>query len=153
MLGGLLVAIAELVMGVRPALVERYSWSLVAETGGAGRWDQWQYLISELSFRDWLFGASFDVGREAEGWAVMAMHIGLVGMALLTAAVVALTRTRRGWRVGLVVLLVGAIFDSSFRLFPTWFLPAAMMAVAEFPAGWSRPGSGSELGVLVEPHG
>jgi len=127
----MIVLIGVIVLQVQPGLAQRYSIADLTATGGAGRSDMWRSYSALMSPSDYIFGLpDFLI---VEGWLGILMQIGVVGVGLLIAAVLLLSRGRRDLLLPLGVLLIGAVVDSSYRLFPTWFLLAAMAAAYPFP--------------------
>ena len=119
---GLVVA---LILATQPGLLGRYSLDLLLSTGGAGRASQWAGFLSQLSLSEFLFGTSTRL--LSEGWVGIVMQIGAFGLLLLVLTVVTLVKGIRAWGAALVVLLVGAAVDSTYVVFPTWFIPAAYL--------------------------
>jgi len=130
----------SLILQVEPRLAARYSLEQLSATGGAGRTDAWALAIDHMSISDWLFGAGEYLPIEG-GVGLIRMH-GLVGVLLLVGVVVGATRNRPQWRIPLLAVALGAAIDSSYSLFPTWFLPAAAAAcpvVANFTHPYPGP--------------
>lgn len=151
---GALVGIGVVYVGVlqwAPGLAERYSFDQLIATGGAGRADIWRLALAQTGLSDWLFGA--DEYLPVEGGVGMILTHGLVGVLLLVGVVIGATRVRRDWRLPLLALGVAAVIDSSFALFPTWFLPAAAAAcplLARAPASRRPDGAGTDEGRPVD---
>jgi len=124
------VGALALVVAIQPGLVERYSIDSITESGGAGRASQWAARLAPLSPSEILFGTSERI--LAEGWVGFILQIGLVGIVFLVLAAIALLRVKRDWIVPFLVLAIGALVDSSYQLFPTWFIPAAMTSAGVF---------------------
>ncbi|KDA05870.1 hypothetical protein DC31_13985 [Microbacterium sp. CH12i] len=127
----LVVAVGAVVVAgvliLEPDLAARYTIDSVLASGGSGRSAIWAQYLATMTPADFLFGT----GSRAvvpDGWVGVVMQLGFVGTGLLVAAVVALMKRRPEWRIALVVLLTGAVIDSSYLTFPTWFIPAALMA-------------------------
>lgn len=118
-----LLGVAFVVIRVQPGLAERYSLDNLLASGGAGRSDMWQRAIATHPLVHFVLGAPID--PQVEGGVGMLLRIGLVGVALLVACVAVLLRRMPTLRLPALVLLVGAVLDSSYLLFPTWFLLAA----------------------------
>lgn len=125
------------VLALQPGLVARYSIEDLAETGGAGRSQMWAAEMARLTPVEVLFGS--DERRLSEGWVGIILQIGVVGVVLLAAAVILMLRSKPDWRVPFLVLAVGAVVDSSFQTFPTWFIPAAMTAASVMPRNDEKP--------------
>lgn len=109
-----------------PALAERYSVDGAVRSGAAGRTDIWARALDSMSLGDWLLGTP--VFRADEGGAGLFQQHGIVGLALIVIVVVGATGVRREWRLPFAVLAVAALIDTSYALFPTWFIPAALAA-------------------------
>lgn len=124
------VGALAVVVAIQPGLVERYSIDSITESGGAGRASQWAARLAPLTPSEVLFGTSERI--LAEGWVGFILQIGLVGVVLLLLATVALLRVKRDWAIPFLVLAIGALVDSSYQLFPTWFIPAAMTSAGVF---------------------
>lgn len=122
----LLGVVAVTVVALQPGLVDRYSIDDVIDSGGSGRSAMWALGLATHPASDFWIGARVDPG--IEGWLGMLLRIGWVGVLLLAAVVSALCRGRKQLTLPLIVLTVGAIIDSSYLLFPTWFLFAALAA-------------------------
>ncbi len=122
----LIAVVVAVVLVVQPGLVERYSIANVTASRGAGRFDSWGTIANELSVVDYLIGTWGY--RTGEGWPGVVMQLGLIGGVLLGWLVWSLTTQRTFLRIGLVALLTAMIVDSSYQLFPTWFLVAALAA-------------------------
>ncbi len=117
------------ILALQPGLVQRYSISSLAETGGAGRAEKWNAAIASFTNSDWFFGV--DRRSPVEGWPGIIMELGLLGIVLLLACYVQLCQQRREyWIVGMV-LATGALIDSAYLLFPTLFIPAALMSTRD----------------------
>ncbi|PZO60585.1 MAG: hypothetical protein DI639_03750 [Leifsonia xyli] len=117
-------AVAAAIVTLQPGLVDRYSIDDVLDSGGAGRTEMWRAALATTPLGDYWLGAPTDPGLE--GWLGLVLRLGLLGIALLVAIVAVLVRGRTELRLPLLVLAVGAILDSSYLLFPTWFLFAAV---------------------------
>lgn len=129
---GAVVGALAIVIALQPGLVERYSIDSITQSGGAGRASQWAARLAPLTPTEVLLGTSQRI--LAEGWVGFILQIGLVGIVFLILAVAALLRVKRDWFVPFLVLAVGAVVDSSYQLFPTWFIPAAMTSAGVFSA-------------------
>ncbi len=125
-IAALLGVVASVVIALQPGLVDRYSIADVIDSGGAGRSAMWTMGLATHPAYDFLVGAPVDPG--IEGWLGMLLRIGWVGVALLGIVVAALCRGRKQLALPLVVLVIGAVIDSSYLLFPTWFIFAALAA-------------------------
>lgn len=112
------------VLSIQPGLIERYSLDNLQSSGGGGRLRIWSSALSTMDFWDVVFGTGRY--RLAEGGVGMIQQIGLVGIGLLIVFVFLVTKQRREWRFIYLMLLLAGILDSSYTLFPTWFLPAAL---------------------------
>lgn len=115
------------VFTLRPGLAQRYTVDSVISSGGSGRTRIWADYLAQMRPGDFVFGMS-DILGIPDGWVGVVIQIGYVGAVLLAIAVFALTRVRREWGLVLVVLVIGALIDSTYITFPTWFLPAALFA-------------------------
>lgn len=115
-----------MVLSIQPGLIERYSIDNLQASGGGGRLRIWETALEQMDFWDVLFGTG--VYRTSEGGVGMIQQIGLVGIGLLIIYVTMVTKHRPEWRFIYLMLLVAGALDSSYTLFPTWFLPAAMAA-------------------------
>jgi hypothetical protein len=127
-----IVAIALLAAGavlvLEPDLARRYTVDAVISSGGSGRSAIWATYLSAMTPTDLLLGADTRAGVP-DGWVGVLLQIGILGVLLLIAAVVTMMKRRPEWRLILVVLFIGAVIDSSYVTFPTWFIPAALVAV------------------------
>jgi hypothetical protein len=127
------------VLAVEPKLAERYSYGALASTGGAGRSSAWSDALSQMHIIDYFVGVN-PWRPFIDGWVGVIMQIGICGVVLLTAVILSF-RPDPVSRVGLVVLGVGAVFDGSNTLFPTWFIPAVLLGLERSLASdqWSTP--------------
>lgn len=125
------VAVAVAAVALQPGLLDRYSVDDVLDSGGAGRTEMWRLALAATPGEDYWIGAPIDPGLE--GWLGFVLRIGFVGTVLLVAVVAVLVRDRREMWLPILVLVVGAILDSSYLLFPTWFLFAALSARSSEP--------------------
>lgn len=144
----LLVSVAAVVIALQPGLVDRYSVKDVIDSGGSGRSAMWAYGLAVHPLSDFWVGARVDPG--IEGWLGMLLRVGWVGVFLIIAVVAVLCRGRKQLALPLVVLTVGAIIDSSYLLFPTWFIFAAL--AAGVPVERETPPS-SETGEVTDEGG
>ncbi|MCY0905465.1 hypothetical protein [Arthrobacter sp. H14-L1] len=135
-------AAVVVVIGLQPGLFARYSVNDIASTGGAGRSTMWDLAESQMSELEFAFGTS--TYRLTEGWLGIVMQIGILGIALLCVAVVLVARKRPAMKLPLLVLVAGAIIDSTYQVFPTWFLVAAL-AAAEPYGGSKREEAGVHM--------
>jgi hypothetical protein len=124
---GLGAFIVAAVLSIEPELARRYTIDSIVASGGSGRVGIWERTLATMRPTDFLFGSDSRAVLP-DGWVGIIIQLGLVGTALLAAAVVTLMLRRPEWRVTVLVLLIGAVVDSSYWTFPTWFIPAAMMA-------------------------
>ena len=139
-------AAASAVFALQPTLAQRYTLDAVLQSGGSGRVTIWQQSVGQMTTTDFIVG----MGSRAvvpDGWIGLVIQLGIVGCALLVAAVVALTSMRREWWLILVVLLIGALIDSSYVTFPTWFIPAALLSARLTP----RPQAAVVPSVELDP--
>lgn len=120
----LVVFAAVVVVALQPGLLSRYSIDDLLDSGGAGRSQMWRTALRDTPLHDYWIGAATD--PNIEGWLGMLLRIGVVGVALLALVVFLLLRERRYMGLAIVVLGIGAVLDSSYLLFPTWFLFAAL---------------------------
>lgn len=136
---GLLGIAVAVVIQVQPGLVYRNSLDAVTSTGGAGRIAMWARALNEMSVIELLFGTSRTT--LVEGWLGIIMQLGIAGLALLAVSMMLLVRRRRALWLPWLVLAIGALLDSSYLLFPTWFLFAALSADGNGPGegGTSTP--------------
>jgi len=142
------VAIATVLVILQPALVRRYSFDLAFSDGGSGRTTLWAEALRHLSPLEILFG--MNVWQfQTEGWVGAIQQLGLVPLLVLCGIAVALSRRRFEKNVVLAVLLVGLIIDSSYLLFPTWFIPSLLVAGSAGVATSSSRKTGSTE--LIEP--
>lgn len=111
---------------VQPGLVRRFSVETLTSSGGSGRVDTWSDYLGSLGWQQLLLGSRDRV--IPEGWPALVNELGLVGLALLVVAYATLLRRRADFRVVLLALAAAAVVDSTFLLFPTWFLPAILTA-------------------------
>lgn len=136
------LALFVLLFSIQPGLAERYSLANVINSGGAGRATIWATAVNEISAFEIFVGT--DKFVSAEGWAGGVQQLGLVGITLLLAFVILRTRHLAASPFIIAFLGICAILDSSYVLFPTWFIPAAMAATPVFLE------ESSEL--LTKPH-
>lgn len=119
-----------------PALAERYSVDGAVRDGAAGRTGIWTRALNSMSAGDWLLGTP--VFRADEGGVGLFQQHGILGFALLVIVVAGATRLRRDWRLPFAVLAVAALIDTSYALFPTCFIPAALAACPIAAHGQAR---------------
>ncbi len=115
------------VFTLRPGLAQRYTLDSIVSSGGSGRTRIWAEYLAQMRPGDFVFGMP-DILGIPDGWVGVVIQIGYVGSVLLAVAVFALSRARPEWNLVLLVLLIGALIDSTYITFPTWFLPAALFA-------------------------
>ena len=125
------------VMAAQPQLLDRYSVGDLAATGGAGRSEIWGSFLSYMTPTEFWFGT--ERYWLTEGWLGVVMQIGIVGTFVLCLSILLLLKRRRGFGIAVLVLLVGAIIDASYQLFPTWFLIAALAAADPLQNVKSQP--------------
>lgn len=123
----LAAAAATAVIALEPDLARRYTVDAVLASGGSGRARIWEEQLSLMSATEVIFGVD-SRAVIPDGWVGFIMQLGIAGSALLILAVAGLLKRRPEWRVAVLVLLIGAVIDSSYLTFPTWFIPAAMIA-------------------------
>lgn len=122
----LLLAGVAAVLAAQPALLQRYSLGDVLASGGAGRSEGWRNELDAMSALDLVIGRSVRI--VPEGWLGMVADIGLVGVVLLVLAYARVLRNAPGFGPVVAGLATAAVLDSAFLLFPTWFIPAALLA-------------------------
>lgn len=115
-----------LTFALQPGLRERYSLDNVSESGGAGRSEIWADAINGWSPVDIAFGTANYISHE--GWAGVIDQVGAVGVVLLLLVGWLLAGRNRPLGVVLLVVAFAAVIDSSYQLFPTWFIPAILIA-------------------------
>ncbi|WP_126688350.1 hypothetical protein [Nocardioides ferulae] len=124
-------ALALSVLGARPELGQRYSLEQALQTGGTGRTGGWSSVIRDLTPLQWAIGTS-DRAIAVEGWANLISQIGVIGAMLICLLVSLRVRGRKSGATAMLVCLAAAtVVDSSFALFPTWFLPALLVSSAD----------------------
>lgn len=123
------VGVVMTVVTIQPGFIERYSIDNILASGGAGRSDVWSMVLSQLTPLEYFFGMA-TWRTPAEGVIGMMMQIGIFGMILLVAIIARSISRRSGMWVVWLTLAIGASIDSSYMLFPTWFIPAALAAAA-----------------------
>jgi hypothetical protein len=112
------------VLTFQPGLLERYSVESATAGGGSGRLAAWGNDLRTMTPFDFLFGTgSF---RRTEGWLGVVQQIGFIGIGALVFLAWRMALRRPYLDLPLLVLFVGAIIDSSYQFFPTWFLLAAL---------------------------
>lgn len=119
-------AVGALAIASQPGLLARYSLSALLESGGAGRSDLWAETFSRLRITDLLFGTP--QYQLVEGWLGLFLQLGLIGISLLVTVVIFLVERRPLFGFAVLILAVAAFFDSTYFVFPTWFIPAAIAA-------------------------
>lgn len=130
--GVVLVLLAALAS--QPRLLQRFSLASLVDPRAAGRTAQWVELAEEHAAWEFIAGpvgwheASTRLGL-TEGLPGAAQQVGLIGVALFVGVFVTVTSHAglRIWRIPLVVTAVAFAIDSSYLVFPTLFLPAALM--------------------------
>lgn len=123
------VGVVMTVITVQPGFIERYSLDNILESGGAGRSEVWSAILSQLTPMEYFFGMA-KWRTPAEGVVGMMMQLGIFGMLLLIAVIARSVVRRSGLWVVVLTLGIGAVVDSSYMLFPTWFIPAMLAASA-----------------------
>ncbi len=122
---GFVAAAAWGVLLLVPGLAERYTISNVVESGGAGRTEIWRRAFNVTTTREWFLGA--DTYMPLEGAPGILFQIGLIGIALMILVCRIPAIRSHGWLPPLAGLAAACAVDYSYALFPTLFLPAAMM--------------------------
>lgn len=153
-----IVLVAGLVtLAVQPGLISRFAPSSLTDPAGAGRTKVWFDVIGDFNVFDWIIGSTGWLGPSAsatdsdalrgglaEGWVGVTQQIGLIGFALLVIVWIRFVRpVKAGYAIAIPVA-ISLVLDSSYLVFPTLFLPAALLAglvAFDDPEGEPQPDS------------
>jgi len=121
------------VLAFSPALADRLFTTTAQDPNVVVRTSSWSRLMAASSLSEIVVGGPTWVGDtpedRAEGVVGAVQQVGLVGMALAVAAVLAATSRPelRRWRLILIPVAVSLAVDSAYLVFPTLFIPLARM--------------------------
>lgn len=122
------------VLAFSPALSERLVGTRSNDPNLTFRTTSWAKVLRESPVRELVAGSASWVQDspklgQVEGALGMVQQVGLVGVGLLVAVVVAATSApgARRWRILLIPLAISVLVDSAYLVFPTLFVPVARM--------------------------
>lgn len=128
-LGAAAVGVGVAAFMLQPGLLERFAVTSLTDSGGAGRTERWNEVLTDVGPRLIVGTTDWVSTSLAEGAVGAAQQIGVIGLLLIAGLAGVVTRApgMQVWRLPLLVVAVCFLLDSSYFVFPTWFIPFARL--------------------------